>query len=103
MTTTERTHELLRLVAIPESDYWYDVACIDARTLLDAGGDQLLGELLPLVEGMSPIEQEHLAYILGDSAAVGELVILEMLRESAHAEVAYRAREALRGIPTRKA
>ncbi|WP_290333191.1 hypothetical protein [Chitinimonas viridis] len=103
MPPSEQTEELLRLLALPESDYWYDIACIDARARLEACGERLYTELLTLIDGISPLQQEHLAYILGESSAIAEVAILETLEKSPHSEVAFRAREALHGIYPRKA
>lgn len=103
MASSEQIQKLLQLLELPDSDYWYDVGCEDARALLTAGGEQLLAELILLLNGISPVQQEHLAYILGESAAEGELAILEVLKESPHSEVAYRSREALLAIPPHKA
>ena len=53
MSASEPVEELLRLLALPDSDYWYDLGCVDARTLLNAGGERLLTELMLVLDGVS--------------------------------------------------
>lgn len=95
MTPSQQMQKMIELLSLSDSDYWYDVASIEATELIEAGGEQLLDELLLQVEAMSSSQQEHLAYILGEFDMAGELAILEVIKKSQHTEAAYRARESL--------
>ncbi|MGA4634957.1 hypothetical protein ACPA5B_13865 [Pseudomonas solani] len=95
MTPSQQMQRMIGLLSLSDSDYWYDVASIEATELIEAGGEQLLDELLLQVEAMSSSQQEHLAYILGEFDMAGELAILEVIKKSQHTEAAYRARESL--------
>ena len=96
----ERLAELLDL---PDSDYWSDVGCVEARSIIDADPQVVVREIQSQWRSWPEPRQEHLAYILGEGAhPLEKEVLLEMARSS-FPSVAMSAREALHGVPGNKA
>jgi hypothetical protein len=95
--------KLISFLDLPDSDYWSDVACCEARALIDQDSQSLLNEIFEVCEHWSENRQEHLAYILGEGASPCESKILDHLSKSVYPSVAFRAREALRAMETRNA
>ena len=94
---------LVELLDLPDADYWSDVACGEARSIVDAAPHAMLSEIESQWRSWSESRQEHLAYILGESShPLERRVLLEMARSGAPS-VAMSAREALRGIPGNEA
>jgi hypothetical protein len=96
MPITDSIEALVNALDIPDTDYWYDVGSCNASQILNSGGEVLLSALMTEVPKWSPMQQEHLAYILGDTSSANELRLLDFLAESTDHDVAHRAREALR-------
>lgn len=94
--------KLANILATPEGDFWYDIGSEDARKLLDQGGEPLLEQILVLLPNWNLLQQEHLAYILGGSNSHAEMKLLDILCGSSSSEVAFRARESIRNIHTRR-
>jgi hypothetical protein len=84
---------LAKLLDLPDSDYWSDFGCCEARKLLDQGGLSLIQTIKTNVESWSSHRLEHLAYILGESGEKIELELLEILMANPSAEASFRARE----------
>lgn len=38
MTPSQQMQRMIRLLSLSDSDYWYDVASIEATELIEAGG-----------------------------------------------------------------
>ena len=93
---------LILLLDLPDSDYWYDVACCEARSILDCDETLLLQILVDWKE-WPEIRQEHLAYILGDGPSVIEKQILEEMAQLPASDTAFRARESMRSNPPKNA
>lgn len=94
---------LVELLALPDADYWSDVGCQEARSIIDADPQFVLHQIEIQWRSWTEPWQEHLAYILGEGPhPLEKEVLLEMARSSAPG-VAMAAREALRGIPGNEA
>lgn len=91
----ERLAELLDL---PDSDYWSDVGCVEARSIIDADPQMLIHEIESQWRSWPEPRQEHLAYILGEGAHPLEKEVLLEIARSSFPSVSMSAREALRGI-----
>jgi hypothetical protein len=93
--------KLISLLDLPDdSNYWSDVACCEARALIDQDSESLLNEIFEVCEHWPENRQEHLAYILGEGVSPCESKILVHLSKSVYLSVAFRAREVLRGMGT---
>jgi len=89
---------LVELLDFPDADYWSDVGCVEARSIIDADPQLVLCEVESQWRSWTEPRQEHLAYILGEGPhPLEKEVLLEMARSS-DPGVAMSAREALRGI-----
>lgn len=80
---------------VPDTDYWYDFECNAARKIIDEHDDEIFRQLLTEWHKWPIARQEHLAYILGEGTSARELVLIKEMLTSEHADVAYRAKEAL--------
>jgi hypothetical protein len=89
-------NDLVDLLDLPDSDYWYDVACCLARSILDKDGHYLLPQLLVEWSAWPEMRKNHLAYILGEGASPIERTILEAMEKSGNSDFAFTARESLR-------
>lgn len=90
---------LVDLLDVPDSDYWADVACVEARSVIDENPAIVLTEVRLQWQSWPTSRQEHLAYILGDSSLSIEKAILLQMTQSNNSNVAMAAREAIRSIP----
>jgi len=88
--------KLTLLLDLPDSDFWYDVASCEARSILDDGGEAFLSQVLAEWLAWPEMRQEHLAYILGEGPSPIEKQILEEMACLPRSDVAFRARESLR-------
>jgi hypothetical protein len=89
---------LVKLLDLPDADYWADVGSVDARAVLDESPTMVLSEVLRQWHTWPATRQEHLAYILGESSLIIEKEILTAMIESSNSSVAMSAREALRSM-----
>ena len=94
---------LVELLDIPDSDYWSDVGCVEARSIIDADPQLVIREIESQWKSWPEPRLEHLAYILGEGAHSLEKEVLLELARSSFPGVAMSAREALRGIPGNEA
>ena len=56
--------KMVSLLEMPDTDYWYDVGCDEARRYLDSD-DRVLYLLNEKWAELSLLAQQHLAYIWG--------------------------------------
>lgn len=96
----ERLSELLDL---PDADYWSDVGCIEARSIIDADPQLVMCQIKSQWRSWPEPRQEHLAYILGEGTHPLEREVLLEMASSSAPGVVMSAREALRGIPSSEA
>ncbi|MGW8391382.1 hypothetical protein [Pseudoduganella sp. HUAS MS19] len=89
-------NKLIQHLDLPDADYWYDVACSEARSILDVDSQVLLPQILAQWRSWPEMRQEHLAYILGEGTSEIERQILDEMAQLPDSEAAFRAREALR-------
>ena len=94
---------LVKLLDLPDADYWADVGSVDARAVLDESPTMVLSEVLRQWHTWPAMRQEHLAYILGESSLLIEKEILTAMVESSNSSVAMSAREALRSMSANEA
>lgn len=86
---------LIRHLDVPDTDYWYDSECDAARKIIDEHVDEIFRQLLAEWSRWPRARQEHLAYILGEGSSAKELALIKEMLTSEHADVVYRAKEAL--------
>lgn len=94
---------LVKLLDLPDADYWADVGSEDAHAVVDENPTMVLCEVRHQWQSWPPMRQQHLAYILGQSSLSIEKEILLEMAESSNSNVAMSAREALRSIPADEA
>lgn len=94
---------LVELLGLPDADYWSDVGCVEARSIIDADPEPVLCEIESQWRSWTEPRQEHLAYILGEGPHPLEKEVLLELARSSVPGVAMSAREALRGTPGNEA
>ncbi|WP_227816875.1 hypothetical protein [Nitrogeniibacter aestuarii] len=87
--------KLTTYLDLVDNDYWHDVACLDARRVIDTNGIDLLERIFVCCAQWPENRLEHFAYILDGGTEV-EIRLLRMLAESEFSSVAFRAREVLR-------
>ena len=94
---------LVELLDLPDSDYWSDVGCVEARSIIDADPNLVIREIESKWRAWPEPRQEHLAYIFGEGPHPLEKEILLEMARSSSPSAAMSAREALRGIPGNEA
>jgi hypothetical protein len=67
---------LVKLLDLPDADYWADVGSVDARAVVDENPTLVLSEVRHQWQTWPVMRQEHLAYILGESSLSIEKEIL---------------------------
>ena len=87
----ERSVELLDY---PESDLWSDILACEARAIIDNDIHQMISLVLACWRQWPEHRLEHLAYVLGESAAPLEQRVIDELLESPYPSVIARAIEA---------
>jgi len=87
--------KLIQLLDLPDSDYWSDDACEQARNIIDGSSELIFSHLLKEWKDWSPNRQEHLAYILGSGTSKNEKQLIEQMLNAPDADVVYRAKEAM--------
>ena len=58
---------LLKLLDLPDNDYWSDEACNEAREIINTHKKIIFPYLLEEWKNLTILSQEHLAYILGEN------------------------------------
>ena len=89
---------LLKLLELPDNDYWSDEACNEAREIINSNQESIFPYLLEEWIKLSILSQEHLAYILGENNSKKERELIEKMLNSTNESVSFRAREALNEI-----
>lgn len=97
--TKSMIERLAELLDLPDADYWSDVGCVEARSIIDAEPQLVMCQIKSQWSSWPEPRQEHLAYILGEGTHPLERDILLEMASSSAPGVAMSAREALRGIP----
>ena len=87
--------KLIRLLDLPDSDYWSDDASEEARNIINSSSELIFSHLLKEWKDWSPHRQEHLAYILGSGTSKVEQYLVKQMLNTEHSEVVYRAQEAI--------
>ncbi|SFM22467.1 hypothetical protein [Marinobacter zhejiangensis] len=87
--------ELIRLLDYLDDDYWSDVLCGDARTIIDRDPELIMSNVLQQWEDWPENRLEHLTYLLGEGRSEVEKLLIENLQRSKYKTVVFRAKEAL--------
>ena len=95
ITANKLLQNFKNILDLPDTDYWYDVGCCEARGILDRGDKDFWIAILEELLLWSELRMTHLAYILGEGASDIELSLIKKLFLSQNSEVLFCAREAL--------
>jgi hypothetical protein len=87
--------KLIALIDLPDDDYWYDLACAEARDIIDLHCEEVLSAARAEWRSWTALRQEHLAYILGEGNSTVEAELVIDLTNSDYSDVRSRAMEAL--------
>lgn len=90
--------ELIALLDLHDTDYWYDYASCRAREIIDRNPTGILSEVLDCWTQWPENRTEHLAYLLGDNTYDIEKKLINALQHSPYESVVYRANEAASAI-----
>lgn len=89
-----RLNELIRLLDLPDADFWYDVASCWATDIIYSDTDEILSEVSDCWPKWPEERIEHLAYILGGADSEIERKLIYALQKCQYPSVVYRANEA---------
>jgi hypothetical protein len=87
--------KLIALIDLPDNDYGYDLACAEARDIVDLHCEEVLNAARAEWRSWTALRQEHLAYILGEGNSTVEAEWVIDMTSSDHSGVRSRAMEAL--------